>query len=73
MEALVENNLPGKPRQLDQERFADLLTRLEKIKPEQRRPSAQTLSERWQFASCHVSRTTYLRTKSVAHTAVSFN
>jgi hypothetical protein len=72
LEALLEKAPPGKPRPFDEVRFADLLTRLQKIKPEQSRPSPQTLDERWQFASCHVTRTTYLRTTTVAHTAVTF-
>jgi hypothetical protein len=72
LEALLERNCPGKPRPLDEVRFADLLGRLETAKPQQSRPSAQTLDERWQFAACHVSRTTYLRTRTVAHTSISF-
>jgi hypothetical protein len=72
LEALLENDRPAKPCPFDEIRFTDLLGRLEKIKPQQTPPSAQTLDERWQFASCHVARTTYLRTDTVAHTSVSF-
>jgi hypothetical protein len=72
LEALLERNRPGKPHGFDEARFADLLSRLEKVKPQQSRSSPQTLNERWQFASCRVSRTSYLRTGTVAHTSVSF-
>ena len=72
LEALLERKRPGKPRLFDEIRFTDLLNRLEKVRPRPDRPSAQTLDERWQFSSCHVSRTTYLRTETVAHTSVSF-
>jgi len=73
LEALLERTRDSaKPRQFDAARFMDLLSRLEKVKPQQNRPSAQTLEERWQFAACHVARTTYLRTDTVAHTSVSF-
>jgi hypothetical protein len=72
LEALLERKRPGKPRLFDEQRFVDLLGRLETAKPQPSRPSAQTLDERWRFASCHVSRTTYLRTGSVTHTSVSF-
>src|ERR1700730_16841902 len=66
LEALLERTpKPAKPLRLDEERFRDLLARLEKAKPSQRRPSTQTLDERWQFATCRVSRTTYLKTKTV--------
>jgi hypothetical protein len=73
LEALLERTRDSaKPRQFDTARFMDLLSRLEKVKPQQNRPSAQTLEERWQFAACRVSRTTYLRTGTVAHTSVTF-
>jgi hypothetical protein len=72
LEALLERQRPGKPRPFDEVRFTDLLGRLEITKPQQSRPSAQTLDERWQFPSCRVARTTYLRTNNVAHTSVSF-
>jgi hypothetical protein len=73
LEALLERTgVSGKPRQFDAARFLDLLSRLEQVKPRQNRPSAQTLDEQWQFAACRVSRTTYLRTGSVAHASVSF-
>jgi hypothetical protein len=72
LEALLERKRTVKPRPLDEVRFVDLLSRLETAKPQQSRPSAQTLDERWQFASCHVTRTTYLRVGSMAHTSVSF-
>jgi hypothetical protein len=72
LEALLERKRPGKPRPFDEVRFTDLLGRLEAIKPRQHRPSAQTLDERWRFPSCHVARTTYLRTGTVAHTSASF-
>ncbi len=72
LEALLEHDRPAKPCPFDLVRFIDLLGRLEKVDPQQHRPSIQTLDERWQFASCHVSRTTYLRTDTVAHTSVSF-
>jgi hypothetical protein len=72
LEAFLERNRSGKPRPFDEVRFTDLLGRLEKVKPQQSRPSAQTLDERWQFASCHVNMTSYLRTGTVAHTGVSF-
>jgi hypothetical protein len=73
LEALLERaRRPAKPLQLDEERFRDLLCRLETVNPRQHWPFAQTLDERWQFASCQVNRTTYLRTGTVAHTNVSF-
>jgi ARG and Rhodanese-Phosphatase-superfamily-associated Protein domain len=72
LEALLERDRPGKPRPLDQARFNDLLCRLEKLKPRLQRPSPQTLDERWQFPSCRVTRTTYLRAGTMAHTSVSF-
>ena len=72
LEAFLEPDRPGKPRPFDEVRFADLLSRLETIEPRQDQPSVQTLDERWQFASCQVNRTTYLRTDTVAHTSVSF-
>jgi hypothetical protein len=72
LEALLERKRPGKPRLFDQALFTDLLGRLEKVKPQQSRSSPQTLDERWQFVSCHVTRTSYLRTGTVAHTSVSF-
>ena len=73
LKALLERTpKPAKPLRLDEERFRDLLARLEKAKPSQRRPSTQTLDERWQFATCRVSRTTYLKTKTAAHTSVRF-
>jgi hypothetical protein len=72
LEALLEHNRPGKPRRFDEVRFADLLSRLETVEPQQDQPSVQTLDERWRFASCRVSCTTYLRTETVAHTSVSF-
>src|SRR5260221_6655772 len=67
-----EHDRPGKPCSFDQVRFIDLLGRLEKVEPQQDQPSVQTLDERWQFASCQVIRTTYLRSGTVAHTSVSF-
>jgi hypothetical protein len=72
LEALLERKRPGKPCRFNEVRFADLLSRLETVEPQQHQPSIHTLDERWQFASCHVSRTTYLRTGTVAHTSVSF-
>jgi hypothetical protein len=72
LEALLERKRPAKQRPFDEVRFTDLLGRLEKAKPQKHRPSAQTLDERWQFVSCQITRTTYLRTGSVAHTSVSF-
>jgi ARG/rhodanese/phosphatase superfamily protein len=72
LEALLERNRPAKPRRFNEVRFADLLSRLETIEPQQDQPSPQTLVERWQFASCRVNRTTYLRTNTVAHTSISF-
>ena len=72
LEALLERNRSDKPRRFSEVRFADLLSRLETIEPQQDPPSVQTLNERWQFASCHVNRTTYLRKDTVAHTSVSF-
>jgi hypothetical protein len=72
LEALLERDRPVKPRRFNEARFADLLSRLETVEPRQDQPSVQTLNERWRFASCHVNRTTYLRTDTVAHTSVSF-
>jgi hypothetical protein len=72
LEALLERNRPGKPRGFNEALFADLLSRLETVEPRQDQPSVQTLNERWRFASCHVTRTTYLRTDTVTHTSVSF-
>jgi len=72
LEALLERERSGKPRRFNEVRFTDLLGRLETVEPQQHQPSIQTLDERWQFASCHVTRTTYLRTGTVAHTSVSF-
>jgi hypothetical protein len=72
LEALLERDRPVKLRRFNEARFADLLSRLETVEPQQDQPSVQTLNERWQFASCHVSRATYLRTDTVAHTSVSF-
>ena len=72
LEALLERKRPGKPRLFDEALFTDLLGRLEKVKPQQSRSSPQTLDERWQFVSCHVTSTSYLRTGTVAHTSVSF-
>jgi hypothetical protein len=72
LEALLERKRPGKPRLFVEALFTDLLGRLETVEPQQDQPSVQTLNERWQFASCHVTRTTYLRTDTVAHTSVSF-
>jgi hypothetical protein len=72
LEALLEHDRPAKPCPFDPVRFIDMLGRLEKVDPQQHRPSIQTLDERWQFASCRVARTTYLRTNTVAHTSVSF-
>jgi len=65
LEALLENNRPVKPRRFNEVRFADLLSRFETVEPQQDQPSVQTLDERWQFASCRVTRTTYLRTGTV--------
>jgi hypothetical protein len=73
LEALLQRTWDSvKPRQFDAPRFMDLPSRLDQVKPRPNRPSAQTLEERWQFAACRVSRTTYLRTGTVAHTSVSF-
>jgi hypothetical protein len=73
LEALLERaRRPAKPLQLDEERFTDLLCRLETVNPRQHRPSVQTLDERWRFASCQVNRTTYLRSGTVVHTSASF-
>ena len=72
LEALLEHDRPVKPRRFNEARFADLLSRLETVEPQQDQPSRQTLDERWQFASCHVFRTTYLRTGTMARTGVSF-
>jgi hypothetical protein len=72
LEALLERDRPGNPSPFDEAGFTDLLGRLEIVEAQQRRPSPQTLDERWQFASCHVNRTTYSRLGSMAHTSVSF-
>jgi hypothetical protein len=43
LEALLERKRPGKPRPFDEVRFIDLLSTLETAKPQQSRPSPQTL------------------------------
>jgi hypothetical protein len=72
VEALLECDHLGKPRPFDEGRFSDLLERLEKVTSRRSQPSPQTLDERWQFANCRVSRATYVRTGTVAHTGVNF-
>ena len=67
LDALLEKVKSGKARLLDEMRFADLLGRLEQVKPRQHRPSAQTPDQRWQFASCHATRTTYHGWQSGSH------
>ena len=73
LEALLEKRSASiEPRPLNEARFQDLLHRLETVKPEQQRPSPQTLEDAWQFPSCRVKRTGYFRTGTVAHTSVNF-
>jgi hypothetical protein len=73
LESLLENksNVAG-PRPLDEDRFKDLLHRLETVKPRKQSPSPQTVDDAWQFVNCSVKRTTYQRLNTVAHTSVSF-
>ena len=72
LETLLERDHLRKPRPFDEGRFSDLLERLEKVTSRRSQPSPQTLDERWQFANCRVSRATYVRTGTVAHTGVNF-
>jgi hypothetical protein len=73
LESLLEkkSNVAG-PRPLDEDRFKDLLHRLETVKPRKQSPSPQTVDDTWQFVNCSVKRTTYQRLNSVAHTSVGF-
>jgi hypothetical protein len=73
LEAVLEKKSQAlEPRPLDEDRFQDLLRRLEMLQPNQQRPSPQTVDHAWQFTSCGVKRTTYFRLGTAAHTSVSF-
>ena len=73
LESLLEKKSnAAEPRPLNEDRFKDLLHRLETVRPRKQSPSPQTIDDTWQFTNCSVKRTSYQRLNTIAHTSVSF-